>query len=105
MNNLADFQLALKFHTQANKSISSNEFQRAVKISSGFELDPSIVEVIYKVFDENNDGQLHYLEFIAVLKDRLKRGLNVSSELIFLNVVKLFQMLDQILLFFSRIKS
>ena len=77
MNNLGDFQLALKFHTLANKSISAVEFQRAVKISSGYELDPLIVEVIFKVFDENSDGQLSYLEFIAVLKDRLKRGLNV----------------------------
>jgi hypothetical protein len=79
MNNLGDFQLALKFHTLANLQISASEFQRAVKISSGFELDPMIVEVIFKVFDENDDGHLSYLEFIAVLKDRLKRGLNVSN--------------------------
>lgn len=77
MNNLSDFGLALKYHTLANKSITSSEFQRAVKISSGFELNPQIVEVIYKVFDENDDGQLSYKEFIAVLKDRLKRGIKV----------------------------
>jgi Ca2+-binding EF-hand superfamily protein len=78
MNNLGDFQLALKFHTLANHQITPTEFQRAVKISSGFELDPMIVEVIFKVFDEDSDGKLSYLEFIAVLKDRLKRGLNVN---------------------------
>lgn len=77
--NLEDFQLALKFHTYANKPISSQEFQRAVKISAGFELDPLIVEVIFKVFDENSDGQLSYKEFIAVLKGRLRRGLKVYS--------------------------
>ena len=85
MNNLGDFQLALKFHTLANLQISASEFQRAVKISSGFELDPMIVEVIFKVFDENGDGHLSYLEFIAVLKDRLKRGLNVSTIIGFLS--------------------
>lgn len=79
MMNLEDFQLALQFHMQANRSISEKEFQRAVKISSGFELDPKIVEVIYKVFDEDGDGNLSYKEFIAVLKDRLKRGLQVNS--------------------------
>ncbi|RNA10778.1 calcium uptake mitochondrial isoform X3 [Brachionus plicatilis] len=75
MLNLKDFQLALKFHTYANKAISEDEFQRAVKISSGFRLDPKIVEVIFNVFDENSDGQLSYKEFIAVLKGRLNRGL------------------------------
>lgn len=78
MNNLEDFQLALKFHTIANRSISTNEFQRAVKISSGFVLDEQIVKVIYNVFDENGDGELSYKEFIAVLKGRLRRGLKVS---------------------------
>ena len=77
MNNLDDFSLALKFHTLANRSISSNEFQRAVKISSGFNLDEQIVSVIYNVFDENGDGELSYKEFIAVLKGRLRRGLRV----------------------------
>jgi len=79
MNNLKDFGLALKFHTKANKSITVAEFQRAVKISSGFELEDHIVEVIFNVFDENGDGQLSYTEFIAVLKDRLRRGLKPSG--------------------------
>ena len=85
MNNLEDFSLALKFHTHANRPISVNEFQRAVKISSGYELDSIIVEVIFKVFDENSDGQLSYKEFIAVLKDRLRRGLKVYN-LIYYNI-------------------
>jgi hypothetical protein len=79
MNNLKDFGLALKFHTKANKSITVAEFQRAVRISSGFELEDHIVDVIFNVFDENGDGQLSYTEFIAVLKDRLRRGLKPSG--------------------------
>lgn len=75
MNNLDDFSLALKFHTLANRAISTNEFQRAVKISSGFTLDEQIVKVIFNTFDENNDGQLSYKEFIAILRGRLRRGL------------------------------
>ena len=77
MNNLEDFGLALKFHTYANRAISLGEFQRAVKISSGFELDQQIVDVIFKIFDTDGDGQLSYKEFIAILKDRLRRGLKV----------------------------
>ena len=78
MNNLEDFGLALKFHTHANKSISKTEFQRAVKISSGFMLDTQIVDTIFKIFDEDGDEQLSFKEFIAVLKDRLRRGLKVA---------------------------
>lgn len=74
MNNLEDFSLALKYHTYANKSISKNEFQRAVKLSSGFELDDQIVDVIFRVFDEDKDESLSYKEFIAVMKDRLRRN-------------------------------
>lgn len=80
MNNLDDFSLALKFHTQANRSISTNEFQRAVRISSGFTLDEHIVKVIFNVFDENSDGQLSYKEFISVLRSRLRRGLKSSGK-------------------------
>lgn len=80
MNNLDDFALALKYHTQANRSISTNEFQRAVKISSGFTLDERIVQVIFNVFDENSDGHLSYKEFIAVLKGRLRRGLKSNGQ-------------------------
>jgi Ca2+-binding EF-hand superfamily protein len=78
MMNLEDFQMALQFHVQANQSISVSEFQRAVKVSSGFELDPIIAEVIFKIFDEDGDGHLSFREFIACVKDRLKRGLKVS---------------------------
>ncbi|CAF0705947.1 unnamed protein product [Brachionus calyciflorus] len=83
MMNLADFQLALKFHTYANKAISREELQRAVKISSGFTLDPQIVEVIFQVFDENGDGELSYREFISVLKGRLNRGLKSKKRHIY----------------------
>ena len=89
MNNLADFALALKFHTMANRPISIAEFQRAVKISSGFELDPQIVQVIFAVFDQDGDGQLSYKEFIAVLKDRLRRGQKVNTKTAFPNPIYL----------------
>jgi len=59
MNNLEDFGLALKFHTYANRAISVDEFQRAVKISSGFELDPQIVATIFKIFDCKHNLNLY----------------------------------------------
>jgi Ca2+-binding EF-hand superfamily protein len=49
-----------------------------VKISSGFELDDQIVDVIFRVFDEDKDESLSYKEFIAVMKDRLRRNPKVN---------------------------
>ena len=49
-----------------------------MKISSGFELDQQIVDVIFQVFDEDEDESLSYKEFIAVMKDRIRRNPKVS---------------------------
>ncbi len=49
-----------------------------MKISSGFELDDQIVDVIFRVFDEDKDESLSYKEFIAVMKDRLRRNPKVN---------------------------
>ena len=83
MNNLRDLNVALKLHTLANRSITPLEFQRAVRISSGFELNDQIVRVIFAIFDEDGDGQLGYREFIATLRGRLKRGFKVRLILCF----------------------
>jgi hypothetical protein len=69
MNNLEDFGLALKFHTYANRAISVAEFQRAVKISSGFELDPQIVATIFKIFDCKYNLTCSYISIFKVKSD------------------------------------
>ena len=59
----------------------SEEFHRAVKICTGAELSPHIVDTVFKIFDDDGDGQLSYKEFIAIMRDRLHRGFKVSSEI------------------------
>lgn len=54
------------------------EFHRAVKICTGAELSPHIVDTVFKIFDDDGDGQLSYKEFIAIMRDRLHRGFKVS---------------------------
>lgn len=74
LNNLDDFAIAMQMYTLADHPISKDEFQRAVKICTGSVLSSHVIETVFALFDEDGDGQLSYKEFIAIMKDRLKRG-------------------------------
>jgi len=74
LNNLEEFTKAVKLYTAAELPVSRAEFIRAVKCSTGFELDPFVVEILYRIFDANDDDRLSYSEFIAIMNDRLHRG-------------------------------
>ncbi|CAF3033310.1 unnamed protein product [Rotaria sp. Silwood2] len=79
LNNLEEFSIAMRFHQLSNKPISQAEFQRAVKISTGFELEPNIIALIFRIFDADGDQHLSYDEFMSVMKNRLSRGFQTSD--------------------------
>ncbi|UJR13935.1 hypothetical protein I4U23_000940 [Adineta vaga] len=79
LNNLEEFSIAMRFHQLSNKPISHAEFQRAVRISTGFELDSDIIGLIFRIFDADDDQHLSYDEFMAVMKDRLSRGFQTAE--------------------------
>ncbi|CAF0871345.1 unnamed protein product [Adineta steineri] len=74
LNNLDEFNIAMRFHQLSNKPISQAEFQRAAKISTGFELESHIIALLFLIFDADGDQHLGYDEFMAVMKDRISRG-------------------------------
>ncbi|ULT88239.1 hypothetical protein L3Y34_007437 [Caenorhabditis briggsae] len=80
LNNLAEFQSAVRLYVNSNVPVSEPEFARAVGCTIGKELDPVVVSMIFRIFDENNDGTLSYPEFLAVMSDRLHRGLRGRLE-------------------------
>ncbi|KAF1752042.1 hypothetical protein GCK72_018596 [Caenorhabditis remanei] len=80
LNNLAEFQSAVRLYINSNVPVSEPEFARAVGCTIGKELDPVVVSMIFRIFDENNDGTLSYPEFLAVMSDRLHRGLRGRLE-------------------------
>nr|CAD2176230.1 unnamed protein product [Meloidogyne enterolobii] len=53
LNNLEDFSKAVRLYAIADIPVSQNEFIRAVKCSTGFILDPKLVNVLFKIFDAN----------------------------------------------------
>ncbi|XP_055853178.1 calcium uptake protein 3, mitochondrial isoform X6 [Episyrphus balteatus] len=74
LNNLDDFTIAMRMYTLADRSISKDEFSRAVMICTGYQLTSHLIETVFAIFDEDGDGLLSYKEFIAIMKDRLHRG-------------------------------
>lgn len=79
LNNLDDFQIAMRMYTLADKAISQEEFSRAVHICTGKRLSPHLVSTVFKIFDDDGDGLLSYQEFVAMMKDRIHRGLKSYS--------------------------
>lgn len=79
LNNLDDFQIAMRMYTLADKAITPEEFSRAVAVCTGKRLDPHVVRTVFQIFDEDGDGLLSYQEFIAMMKDRVHRGLKSYS--------------------------
>jgi len=79
LNNLDDFQIAMRMYTLADKSISPEEFSRAVHICTGKHLSPHMVFTVFQIFDDDGDGLLSYQEFVAMMKDRIHRGLKSYS--------------------------
>jgi hypothetical protein len=74
LNNLEDFSKAVRLYSSADIPVNKTEFIRAVKCSTGFDLDAHLVDVLYQIFDANGDDKLSYSEFIAIMNDRLHRG-------------------------------
>lgn len=79
LNNLEDFSLAMRIYSIAGQAVTQEEFQRAVRISTGQTLDSYVVHTVFELFDKDGDGKLSYSEFIELMKDRVKRGFMVPA--------------------------
>ncbi|XP_013879586.1 calcium uptake protein 3, mitochondrial [Austrofundulus limnaeus] len=74
LNNLEDFTIAMQMYNFAHRSVGQEEFTRAVYVATGIKLSHHLVNIVFKIFDEDHDGKLSHKEFIGVMKDRLHRG-------------------------------
>ncbi|KAF4113165.1 calcium uptake protein 2, mitochondrial isoform X2 [Onychostoma macrolepis] len=80
-NHLEDFAFSVKMINDANRPIGMAEFKRAVKIATGHELSENVLDTVFKIFDLDGDNCLSHKEFLAVMKDRVLRGLRVQPQL------------------------
>jgi hypothetical protein len=49
LNNLDDFEIAMRMYTLADKAIAPEEFSRAVAICTGRQLSPHVVLTVFQV--------------------------------------------------------
>ncbi|XP_015788286.1 calcium uptake protein 1 homolog, mitochondrial isoform X2 [Tetranychus urticae] len=87
LQNINDVDIALTFYNIAGASIDEDTFRHAAKTVANVELRDHLIKVIFILFDENEDGQLSNKEFIAVMKERLKRGLGRPKDTGFIKVM------------------
>ncbi|XP_078684334.1 calcium uptake protein 3, mitochondrial-like isoform X1 [Branchiostoma floridae x Branchiostoma belcheri] len=80
LNNLDDFAIAMQMYTFANQPVEQAEFKRAVKVSTGIDLAPHVINTVFQIFDEDGDGKLSHKEFISVMKDRIHRGFRPGED-------------------------
>lgn len=50
-----------------------------MKIATGHELSENVLDTVFKIFDMDGDNCLSHKEFIAVMTDRVLRGLRVRA--------------------------
>ena len=64
----------------AGASIDPATLQHVAKVCANVELSDHVVEVIFTIFDEDGDGALSNKEFVSVMKNKLKRGLEKPKD-------------------------
>ncbi|CAF3058889.1 unnamed protein product [Rotaria socialis] len=87
LQNIHDIDIALTFYHIAGGSIDKQIFRHVAKIVNKIELNQHLIDVVFTIFDDNQDELLSYLEFIQLMKNRLERGLQKPKDTAF---IKLF---------------
>ncbi len=78
--NLEDVEKALHFHHLAGASIDEGTLKHVARVTAGVKLGDHVVSVLFTIFDEDGDGGLSNREFVAVMKNKLKRGLEKPKD-------------------------
>lgn len=75
LQNISDVDTALSFYHLAGVSIDPETLKHVAKTVAHVDLTDHVVNIVFTLFDENEDGQLSNKEFVSVMKRRLMRGL------------------------------
>ncbi|XP_065357338.1 calcium uptake protein 1 homolog, mitochondrial isoform X2 [Calliphora vicina] len=88
LNNVNDVDTALTFYHIAGASIDQATLKHVAKTVAMVELSDHVIDVVFTIFDENNDNQLSNREFIAVMKNRVQRGLEKPKDTGFVKLMR-----------------
>ncbi|XP_044752299.1 calcium uptake protein 1 homolog, mitochondrial isoform X5 [Coccinella septempunctata] len=88
LNNINDVDVALTFYHIAGASIDQATLKHVAKTVAHVTLSNHVIDVVFTIFDENQDGQLSNKEFISVMKNRLLRGLEKPKDTGFIKLMQ-----------------
>ncbi|XP_063218912.1 calcium uptake protein 1 homolog, mitochondrial isoform X2 [Bacillus rossius redtenbacheri] len=88
LNNINDVDTALTFYHIAGASIDQATLKHVAKTVAHVDLSDHVISVVFTIFDENLDGQLSNREFVAVMKNRLLRGLEKPKDTGFVKLIQ-----------------
>ncbi|KAK6747790.1 hypothetical protein RB195_000779 [Necator americanus] len=85
---IEDVDMALHFHRMAGLAIDAELLKRVARKVTHVELTDHVVDVVITLFDDNMDGKLSNNEMVAVMRRRMRRGLERPRD------TGLFRLLD-----------
>ncbi|EPB75807.1 EF hand [Ancylostoma ceylanicum] len=89
---IEDVDMALHFHRMAGLSIDAELLKRVARKVTDVELSDHVIDVVITLFDDNMDGKLSNNEMVAVMRRRMRRGLERPRD------TGLFRLLDALVL-------
>ncbi|XP_014248900.1 calcium uptake protein 1 homolog, mitochondrial isoform X2 [Cimex lectularius] len=88
LNNINDVDTALTFYHIAGASIDRATLKHVARTVAHVDLSDHVIAVVFTIFDDNLDDQLSNREFIAVMKNRLLRGLEKPKDTGFVKLIQ-----------------
>jgi len=87
LNTINDVEVALTFYHVAGAPIDKATFAHVARTVAGVRATDHVIDVIFVLFDEDQDEHLSHKEFISVMKQRGMRGLQKSRDTGFTNLL------------------
>ncbi|XP_038061503.1 calcium uptake protein 1, mitochondrial-like isoform X2 [Patiria miniata] len=81
LNHIRDVDTALSFYHVAGAAIDPETLRHVGNMVAKVKLSDRVLDVVFTLFDENDDGKLSNKEFVGVVKNRVQRGLDKPKEL------------------------
>ncbi|XP_023818710.1 calcium uptake protein 1, mitochondrial isoform X4 [Oryzias latipes] len=88
LKNVNDVDTALSFYHMAGASIDKATMKQVARTVAKVELSDHVCNVVFALFDCDGNGELSNKEFIAIMKQRLMRGLEKPKDMGFTRLVR-----------------
>ncbi|XP_040290972.1 calcium uptake protein 1, mitochondrial isoform X3 [Bufo bufo] len=88
LKNINDVDTALSFYHMAGASLDKVTMQQVARTVAKVELSDHVCDVVFALFDCDGNGELSNKEFIAIMKQRLMRGLEKPKDMGFTRLMR-----------------